>query len=360
MRLLVTLHNLLLDSVVASAAVPTPTGAEDDGYIAAAAAAVAAAPTESDAERAARRAARFEVLVLLVRFAGASAQTPGLHGSILDDTPSAAEVWRLSLAERRRLHLVVARLHDSAADELGAQRELVRYLSTFAAGDAKELAALEPLASRAALGAARASVSGAASGVGLGIGALDGVGLGSGVFGLAAAPPLAPDALLRLPALAALASAGAEPKANHELLTLFASGLLPAFREFASAKGDAFFAARKLDRSACEAKMRMLSLCSLVCDREEVTYAEVAAALSIEVDDVELWVVRCTSARLLDARMDQLRQVLVVSRCVNRGFSGDAQWKALQAKLGAWKTNVRAMIGALAKQRSAGAQLAPP
>ena len=80
----------------------------------------------------------------------------------------------------------------------------------------------------------------------------------------------------------------------------------------------------------------------------------------IELDEVEHWVVRCTSARLLDARMDQLRQVLVVSRCVNRGFSGDAQWKALQAKLGAWKTNVRAMIGALAKQRSAGAQLAPP
>ena len=128
-----------------------------------------------------------------------------------------------------------------------------------------------------------------------------------------------------------------------------------------SERGDAFFSSHGLDAKLLQDKMRMLSMCSLVTDREEVKYEEVAAALAIETDDVEQWVVRCTTARLLDARMDQLRQVLVVSRCVHRSFGGEAQWKALQSKLGAWKTNVRAMIDALAKQRSAtGAQLGPP
>ena len=166
------------------------------------------------ARRGARRGSRCSCCSCASRARRADA---GLHGSILDDTP-AAEVWRLSLAG------AAGSTSSSRACTLRGRRarraaRARAHLSTFAAGDAKELA-LEPLASRAALGAARASVSGAASGVGLGIGALDGVGLGSGVFGLAAAPPLAPDALLRLPALAARVRrrrAQGEPRAAHPL-----------------------------------------------------------------------------------------------------------------------------------------------
>lgn len=114
-----------------------------------------------------------------------------------------------------------------------------------------------------------------------------------------------------------------------------------------------FFSSRRLDLAACDDKMRMLSLCSLAATRHELPYDDVAAALQIDVADVEPWVVRATSARLLDARIDQLRRLVIVSRAVHRAFGGADEWKALQVKLGAWKGNVRAMIDALAKARAA-------
>ena len=59
-------------------------------------------------------------------------------------------------------------------------------------------------------------------------------------------------------------------------------------------------------------------------------------ALGVGEGDVEVWVVRAIGKKLLEARIDQMRRTVAVTKCMQRTFS-TAQWRALLAQLGAWK-----------------------
>lgn len=59
-------------------------------------------------------------------------------------------------------------------------------------------------------------------------------------------------------------------------------------------------------------------------------------ALAVGEGDVEVWVVRAIGKKLLEARIDQMRRTVAVTKCMQRTFSS-AQWRALLAQLGAWK-----------------------
>ena len=59
-------------------------------------------------------------------------------------------------------------------------------------------------------------------------------------------------------------------------------------------------------------------------------------ALGVGEGDVEAWVVRAIGKKLLEARIDQMRRTVAVTKCAQRYFS-TAQWRALLAQLGAWK-----------------------
>jgi uncharacterized membrane protein YecN with MAPEG domain len=56
-------------------------------------------------------------------------------------------------------------------------------------------------------------------------------------------------------------------------------------------------------------QMRMMSLVALCCDNEgaEVPFAEVNAALMLEGDDAEGWLVRAFGKMLVDGRINQAR-----------------------------------------------------
>ncbi|CAN0434167.1 unnamed protein product, partial [Phaeothamnion confervicola] len=82
----------------------------------------------------------------------------------------------------------------------------------------------------------------------------------------------------------------------------------------------------EIDHEACVANMRLLSLCSLATEHEEIPYSAVASTLQVDENEVEGWVLRCIQAGLMEAKMDQLQQVVVISRCTNRVFGAD-QWK---------------------------------
>lgn len=58
--------------------------------------------------------------------------------------------------------------------------------------------------------------------------------------------------------------------------------------------------------------------------------------------DVEVWVVRAIGKKLLEARIDQMRRTVAVTKCMQRTFSA-TQWRALLAQLGAWKA--RPLVG---------------
>lgn len=70
--------------------------------------------------------------------------------------------------------------------------------------------------------------------------------------------------------------------------------------------------------------------------------------------DVESWVVQAIGEGLIDARMDQTKGELTVTRATQRDF-GAAQWTHLQSKLRAWRDSVSGLLSLVEGGSGAGA-----
>ena len=141
------------------------------------------------------------------------------------------------------------------------------------------------------------------------------------------------------------------------LTTLLASDGMDAFAAFAKKNGT-LFKQLSIDEAECAGKMKLLALCglaetSVAVDGGEVTYAQVAKALSCPEGEVEGWIVRAIGARLVEAKMDQVRGVAVVTRVTHRVF-GTQQWKDLAERINAWRENVAGVGLAVAKSVATG------
>ena len=97
--------------------------------------------------------------------------------------------------------------------------------------------------------------------------------------------------------------------------------------------------------------MRLLSLCSLAAEHDAIPYDTIVGTLQIEKGEVEHWVVKAVISKLLDARLDQLRETVLVHRSALRMFS-QGKWSDLQGKLNAWKANVRSLLQSVQAARS--------
>jgi hypothetical protein len=69
----------------------------------------------------------------------------------------------------------------------------------------------------------------------------------------------------------------------------------------------------------------------------------------VPAGEVEALVVQAIGKRIVEARIDQLRGVVAVAKCVPRTFGAD-QWRELQQQLGAWRVS-RAAAAATAAGR---------
>ena len=49
-----------------------------------------------------------------------------------------------------------------------------------------------------------------------------------------------------------------------------------------------------INHEECVANMRLLSLCSLATEHEEIPYSAISKTLQVDDDDVEEWVLRAT------------------------------------------------------------------
>jgi PCI domain/eIF3 subunit M, C-terminal helix len=153
--------------------------------------------------------------------------------------------------------------------------------------------------------------------------------------------------LLSRPAVEALRQSDAD---LHALLTVFQEGTVSDYEAFISSKGDdaaQVLSKWGLDHLTCLRYVRIFSLCSLTVGQEAIQYSEISNALHLtELDQVESWVIAAVSSGLLQAKMDQLAQIVMVERCVVRKFDMD-QWKNLQSKLTVWKDHVGSILAAL-------------
>ena len=136
----------------------------------------------------------------------------------------------------------------------------------------------------------------------------------------------------------------------YEALRIALQGNVSELTSFAASHADVL---SQLGVSEEEARfnLRLLSLCTLAADAERLSFAQVAAALEVEEDQVESWVVAAVSRNLLDARINQLAREVDVHQVQQRAFD-EAQWRGLQRKLHAWRDSVGAMLSSLRAARA--------
>jgi len=231
--------------------------------------------------------------------------------------------WRhLSAENERQLYLLVSDTLASAGKNSEAHQFLIKYLSTFSESDAGlALPATAALAVKGVIGAVKeplAALSSASN-------------------------------LLGLPAVKRLAADPAH-KAVHELLQVFSFGKLADLLEYES-KHPGVLAAQGVDREKALRDMRLLSLSLLAAEYEEIPYSAVSATLQVPHDEVESWVVQAITAKLLEAKMDQQQEVVMVTRASHRHFSRQ-DWAKLQEKLHLWKQNVSSLLASLRDKKA--------
>ncbi|XVE83668.1 hypothetical protein DITRI_Ditri16bG0105000 [Diplodiscus trichospermus] len=132
----------------------------------------------------------------------------------------------------------------------------------------------------------------------------------------------------------------------YQLLKIFLTQRLDAYLEFQAANST-LMKSYGLVHEDCITKMRLMSLVDLGSNESgRIPYILINDTLRINDDEVELWVVKAITAKLIDCKMDQMNQVVIVSRCTERIF-GQHQWQSLRSKLAAWRGNVASLISTI-------------
>ncbi|RKO85216.1 hypothetical protein BDK51DRAFT_22618 [Blyttiomyces helicus] len=136
-----------------------------------------------------------------------------------------------------------------------------------------------------------------------------------------------------------------------DLLKIFLEESLDAYRAFVK-KNAGFVEKEGLSEEDNTRKMRLLSVASLAAShvQGEVDYDTIAKVLDIEVDEVEIWIIDVIRAGLIDAKMNQLRRTMIVSRSTHRVFT-EEQWQQLGEKLTAWRSNLKEVLQVLANAK---------
>lgn len=259
---------------------------------------------------------RYDVFMVLAKFAAESGQLGLVYRYIKDVDPKA---WHLELEETRALYKRVSEItRDSASPDVRAtsQSYIVKLLATYEGQ--KNLSEVKAFAAEGVIGAIQSAVSSFTTS----------------------------ESLIEFSAVKQLEGDSNETyKRTFELLQVFSSGNVEEYVAFHS-KHSVFMEEQGIAHEKAMENMRLLSICSLASTHEEIPYAEIAKILQISEDEVEDWVVKAITAKLMDAKMDQLGQVVIINRCSQRIF-GHNEWKQLGEKLGAWKENVRTMLSTI-------------
>lgn len=129
----------------------------------------------------------------------------------------------------------------------------------------------------------------------------------------------------------------------YQLLKIFLTQRLDAYMDFNTANS-ALLKSYGLVHEDCIAKMRLMSMTDLAADESgQIPYRLIKDTLQIEDDEVEPWVVKAITAKLIDCKIDQMNQVVRVSRYTERVF-GPRQWQALREKLATWRGSIANVI----------------
>ncbi|KAJ0798386.1 putative proteasome component (PCI) domain, winged helix DNA-binding domain superfamily [Helianthus annuus] len=220
--------------------------------------------------------------------------------------------WDLGVQDQRELFLAISNIfkeHKSSPKE--TLKFLTKYLAAFSGEDSHVLEEAKEEAARA-------------------------------IIEFVKAPDVFQHDLLEMPAVAQLEKDN-KYASVYQLLKIFQTQRLDAYLDFYTTNS-ALLQSYGLVHEECIAKMRLMSIVDLASNESgRIPYSSIKDTLQIEADDVETWVVKAITAKLIDCKMDQMNQVIRVSRYTERVF-GHHQWQALREKLATWRGNIANVI----------------
>ncbi|XP_077211287.1 uncharacterized protein LOC143846672 [Tasmannia lanceolata] len=223
--------------------------------------------------------------------------------------------WNIGILDQREIFLTISNiLKENKSSAKESFTFLTRYLATFSAEDPYTMSEAKEEAVRA-------------------------------IIEFVKAPDVFQCDLLDMPAVGQLEKDG-KYALVYQLLKIFLTQRLDAYLDFHAANST-LLKSYGLVHEDCIMKMRLMSLADLGSDDSgEIPYAVIRDTLRVADNEVEFWVVKAITAKLLDCKMDQMNQTVVVSRCTERVF-GLSQWKALQSKLSVWRGNIANVISTI-------------
>lgn len=137
-----------------------------------------------------------------------------------------------------------------------------------------------------------------------------------------------------------------------QLLDIFTEQDLEDYSDFKE-EHEGFVEKEKLDDAKLERKMRLLTFASLAAStpNREIPYANIARALQIPVEQVEMWSIDVIRAKLVEGRLSQKDKVFKVHRTTYRVFA-EKQWRELGTRVDQYKTVVDNLLAVIRRQQA--------
>lgn len=137
-----------------------------------------------------------------------------------------------------------------------------------------------------------------------------------------------------------------------DLLEIFSSDDYSSYTDFLETNE---LSALGIPDSAAEVlsnKIRLLTLATVAASSQSrsVPYSQIASALQIPSEDVEMWVIDTIRAGLVEGKLSQLKQEFLVQRATYRVF-GEKQWAEIQGRLMVWRRSLESVLGIVKAER---------
>jgi len=242
---------------------------------------------------------RYDVYMVILEFA---AKHHRLHTILptVQNVDDWLEEWGVTPAQKRDLYKLLRNSLNASGQHTDSHTFLLKLLKTYENSSAQELASVKDLATAAIVESIRIKT----------------------IFQV--------DDLLRLKAIEQLKS-----ELIYQLLEIFAHQGYKEYMDLYNAQKENI---EKIGLSHDDNvfKLRLITLATLAATQEEIPYSTFASSLLVPETEVEKWVLDAIRFKLIEAKIDQLKSVVLISKTTYRVF-GDSQWRLLKIKLEAWK-----------------------
>ena len=101
-------------------------------------------------------------------------------------------------------------------------------------------------------------------------------------------------------------------------------------------------------------KKQYIQICSLgqeangdaATSGKVLKFSELVSLLQIAADDVEEWCIEAINNDIIDARIDQINEEIVIKTCRQRHLNKE-EWNKVKSRISAWKARFQAIEGVL-------------